>query len=253
VTEDDEDQQTVRALLENLAGIRARMRPDDVSQLDALTQLLGTRENNEIRPRVLARIRELLAANLVSDEDAPGARRFKYGAAVPPGTELEHTLELLLGSGGGVRAQPRPERAEPEPGPTEPTGPAEPTEPTTSAASADPFEAAVNRLLAAPSVDAAQLFGSFHHDPGQRNLVRLSRADGTVQLPSFQFDSAGRPLALVLTINEILDADRDPWGVADWWLGDHRWLPSPPAGCLGRIEDERLLEAARYAVEGEWS
>jgi hypothetical protein len=207
--------------------------------------LLDTQGNEEIRPRILARIRELLAENLVSDEDAPGARRFKYGSPVPPDTGLERTLELLLRSGGGVR--PGPERAEPGP------GPAEATWPTGSAASADPFEAAVNRLLAAPSVDAAQLLSDFHQDPGQRNLVRLSRADGTVQLPSFQFDSAGRPLALVLAVNEILDADRDPWGVADWWLGSHRRLPGTPAGCLGRIEDERLLEAARYVVEGEWS
>jgi hypothetical protein len=104
------------------------------------------------------------------------------------------------------------------------------------------------RLLAAPALSANEVFG-MGADPGHQHLIRLDSDDG-VRLPAFQFDAAGQPIGLVLHINEMLDADSDPWGVADWWLGKHSWLAGSPADALGEVPDDMLLASARALVEG---
>jgi hypothetical protein len=105
------------------------------------------------------------------------------------------------------------------------------------------------RLLAAPALSPAQLRGR-GGDPEQTHLIRLKSGDG-VRLPVFQFDVAGRPLRLVLAVNRLLEADADPWGVADWWLGRNAWLDATPADLIGRVADEVLLATARAIVEGD--
>jgi hypothetical protein len=77
-----------------------------------------------------------------------------------------------------------------------------------------------------------------------RELIRLVTPDGVGRWPAFQFDPDRRPLRSVLTINRILDAEDDPWGVADWWLGPNTWLPEPPADLLHRIDLAVLIEVA---------
>lgn len=105
------------------------------------------------------------------------------------------------------------------------------------------------RLLAAPAVSAAGLRAR-GGDPDQAHLINLAGPNGP-QLPAFQFDPAGRPIPIVLDVNALLDADGDPWGVADWWLGRNAWLGQAPAESLGRITDDLLLGVARAAAEGD--
>jgi hypothetical protein len=105
---------------------------------------------------------------------------------------------------------------------------------------------AERRLLAAPALSAADLRDR-GGDPDQAHLIRLTGPQGR-RLPVFQFDAGGQPIPVVLYINTLLDADADPWGVADWWLGRNAWLGGAPAESLGRVSDETLVGAARAAA-----
>lgn len=87
-------------------------------------------------------------------------------------------------------------------------------------------------------------------DPDLPGLIRLHRPDGQVSLPAFQFTREGEPKPLVLRINQLLGADTDPWGVADWWLCPNIWLAGTPADLLGTLDDHVLVAAAVAAVEG---
>lgn len=114
-----------------------------------------------------------------------------------------------------------------------------------------PPEDADDWLLAADSVSAAD-YRADGHDPADPDLIRLTDRQGAVRLPSFQFDGAsGRPLPLVVAVNRLLDADDDPWGVADWWLGANAWLDAVPARLLGTPGEHGLLAAARAEI-AEW-
>jgi hypothetical protein len=66
-----------------------------------------------------------------------------------------------------------------------------------------------------------------------------------VLVPAFQFDPAGLPYRVVVDVNRVLDADDDPWGAADWWLGPNAWLNAAPADRIGQLSDEALLSVAR--------
>lgn len=101
------------------------------------------------------------------------------------------------------------------------------------------------RLSGCPALTADQL-RSAGADPADAQLIRLESGSGGFRFPAFQFDWAGRPIATVLAVNERLGADDDPWGAADWWLGDNAWLDAVPADLLGRRDD--LLMAAVDAV-----
>ncbi|MFB7377946.1 DUF3168 domain-containing protein [Kitasatospora purpeofusca] len=133
---------------------------------------------------------------------------------------------------------------------TDDGGPEAPPEPEPNALPVPP-EDADDWLLAADSVSAAD-YRSGGHDPADPDLIRLTDRQGTVRLPSFQFDGAsGRPLPVVVAVNRLLDADDDPWGVADWWLGANAWLDAVPARLLGTPGEHGLLAAARAEI-AEW-
>lgn len=149
--------------------------------------------------------------------------------------ELRRLLEPQLDAMFGRQA-PRPEAG------AESSGPPQPPLPPDEIA-----RYATGRLLAAPTLTAEDLRRR-GGDPGQEHLIRLDSDDGA-RFPLFQFDASGRPLRLVLDINALLDADADPWGVADWWLGRNSWLSRTPAESIGRVADEVLLTAARTIVE----
>jgi hypothetical protein len=104
-------------------------------------------------------------------------------------------------------------------------------------------------ILEAPAVSAVSMVRR-GGDPDQPGLIRLLRPDGRVSLPRFQFARGGEPLPLVLRINELLGADDDPWGVADWWLCPNIWLAGTPAHLIGALDDEVLVAAAVVAVAG---
>lgn len=84
-------------------------------------------------------------------------------------------------------------------------------------------------------------------DPGDPDLIRLDREDGTPQWPAFQFGADGTPPPVVRTINRILAAHDDPYGAADWWLRENAWLRIVPAHAIGQISGDRLIAAARAA------
>ncbi|MFF8195203.1 hypothetical protein ACF05L_31070 [Streptomyces bobili] len=109
--------------------------------------------------------------------------------------------------------------------------------------------AARRRLLTAPSRAAAPA-GSPAAGDGPADVIVLADPEDGPRSPEFQFDpDTGQPRDIVVRINRILLADRDPWGAADWWLGRNSWLGGPPASLLGRVPDDRLADAALALVE----
>ncbi len=105
-------------------------------------------------------------------------------------------------------------------------------------------------LLAADSLTEAQVRAG-GHDPDDPDFIRLDRPDGGVQWPAFQFAEPGGP-ELVRSINRILRAADDPWGAADWWLGENTWLAGVPARLLGTERAGELIAAALDELaEGE--
>lgn len=113
---------------------------------------------------------------------------------------------------------------------------------------AQAWAGARRRLLAAPSVSAREL-ALRGGDPDRPGLIRLDGDDGTLRLPAFQFDRAGDPVPVVLRVNRILDAEDDPWGVADWWLCPHAWLGAAPADLLAVTAAAVLVEVALGETE----
>lgn len=99
-------------------------------------------------------------------------------------------------------------------------------------------------LRAAPSLSEQEV-RAFGVAPDRADLIRLPDADRQPRLPAFQFRADGQPVPVVLTVNELLDANTDPWGVADWWLGENAWLEAVPAELIGRVADTVLVQAAR--------
>ncbi|MEU1280435.1 DUF3168 domain-containing protein [Streptomyces sp. NPDC005805] len=107
------------------------------------------------------------------------------------------------------------------------------------------------RLLSAPSLSESQVRDLLRQDPRQPHLIRLTREDGEVRLPSFQFRKDG-PVPLVLAINRVLRASEDPWGAADWWLGRNHWFESAPAEeVLDEDAADALMAAALAVGEGD--
>ncbi|MFI1098885.1 hypothetical protein [Streptomyces melanogenes] len=106
------------------------------------------------------------------------------------------------------------------------------------------------RLLAAPAVDGDTVLRA-GGDPYAPGLVRLRGEGGVLRLPAFQFSEGTLPWLVVLEVNEVLRADTDPWGAADWWLSENAWLGTAPVRLLGTPGDRRLAATARHLVEGE--
>ncbi|MFI2612163.1 hypothetical protein [Kitasatospora sp. NPDC018619] len=106
------------------------------------------------------------------------------------------------------------------------------------------------RLLAAPALTAAAV-RELGGDPDAPGLLRLTGTAGEVRLPAFQFAEAATPWIAVLDVSTVLDGDRDPWGVTDWWLSRDALLGAVPSALLGTGQDDRLVQAARYLTEEE--
>ncbi|MFG3532782.1 hypothetical protein ACGF8B_39655 [Streptomyces sp. NPDC047917] len=104
------------------------------------------------------------------------------------------------------------------------------------------------RLLRAP---ASSPRGTGPVDP---RLIVLTREYGERQLPAFQFEAGDMPWEVVLEVADVLRADRDPWGAADWWLSANAWTGAPPSSLLGQGRDPELLGAARAltVTDGDW-
>ncbi|WNV85317.1 hypothetical protein [Umezawaea sp. Da 62-37] len=107
-----------------------------------------------------------------------------------------------------------------------------------------------HRRILATACESASVLRRRGIDPDLPDLIRLDREDGTVAVPSFQFDAEGAPVELVLRVNRVLEAWEDPWGVADWWLSRNTWLNRPPVELLPESEDTLVMAAALALVEG---
>jgi hypothetical protein len=75
-----------------------------------------------------------------------------------------------------------------------------------------------------------------------RSAVRLVP---DFQLPSDEAGYAGR-------VNSLLEASRDPWGVASWWTTPNAWLGARPLDLLGTDRAGEILQAARELTSGAW-
>ncbi|MEU3658299.1 hypothetical protein AB0E77_00830 [Streptomyces sp. NPDC032940] len=105
-----------------------------------------------------------------------------------------------------------------------------------------------DRLLAEPALDPATVLRG-GGDPYARDLIRLPGPGGLARLPRFQFSEGSLPRLVVLEVNALLDAARDPWGAADWWLAGNAWLGTAPAALLGTGGEHRLADTARLLLE----
>ncbi|MBO3750620.1 hypothetical protein J5X84_31470 [Streptosporangiaceae bacterium NEAU-GS5] len=159
-------------------------------------------------------------------------------AGHPVREAFDATRSLAVLSRGADSAEELLRRLE-----AEPAGPDAPPRPE------EVMSAVIRRLLGVPALSVADL-EDFGVDPDAPGLIRLTRLDGAYRWPDFQFGPDRRPLAVVVRINEFLEAHEDPWGAADWWLGGNTWLGAAPAALLGKIPDDTLVAAARAVDPG---
>ncbi|MFF6994609.1 hypothetical protein ACFY93_06555 [Streptomyces sp. NPDC008313] len=105
------------------------------------------------------------------------------------------------------------------------------------------------RLLRAPARGADAAPGAVT-DAAADDLIRLHHPELGSRYPEFQFTpGTDEPRPVVREVNRLLLAGEDPWGAADWWLGDNEWLDGAPAALLDVVPDDLVLAAARALVE----
>ncbi|MET3987791.1 hypothetical protein [Streptomyces sp. PvR034] len=205
----------VALLGEHWPRILAALEPADREELAALLQGLADAVDPQAVQAALRRMRRLL--RVLPDEDAvtTALRDGVRFVDAPAGPEVDRVPVLALLATLRGAPDPHPVRT---------------------------------RLLAAPALAASEITAA----PGDPGLIRLHHPELGDRYPRFQFASGTtRPLPVVGLINRLLMADRDPWGAADWWLGENRWLRGVPAELLGSVPDEELTLAARELVEGD--
>lgn len=218
-------------LSRHAAEIRDALDADRLADLNAdLRELQDAGADTTRVRRVVRNIRKLLMLELPSGSalrDQLSRERRASAVTGPPDTDLLSAARALLESVSWPYLPPD---------------------------SVELARAARRRLLAAPARGAERLTAETARDPARAGLIRLSGHGGTSCFPDFQFDpTTGEPRPVVQEINRMLQADEDPWGVADWWLAGNVWLHGTPADLLGEVPDEVLLDAARALVEeGAW-
>lgn len=237
---DDIDLSILTDLESHPDELRERLTEADLAQLDRLLGLFGYVSDEEglraIGLAVASHVRSRLPA------DDPALRQWRSTMA-PDRAAAPGLLRRMAVRHGHHPAPARPttaRRAAPRPGP-EQQGSLAPS----------PWDLIRDRLLSATSLSEAQVRDVLGQDPRHPHLIRLTRKGGEVRLPSFQFQEDCTPVPLVLAINEVLRASKDPWGAADWWLGRNYWLGTAPAEVLGSVPDDELMAAARAVGEGD--
>lgn len=241
---DEYGQRLIAALVSESQALRERLRPADREQLDVLLDLMAEGGDERRLKGITQAVAAHLRASLGEEERGALGRRFSdpdLGRQAPHDLLLRH---VSLGRAEDAPDEPRAAAAEPGA-----TGPDRTPEP--DPAPAVRWASARDRILAEPSLTAGELRDEFGVDVGEADLIRLRTRHRAEVLPAFQFDSEGRPRPLVLTINGILGAATDPWGVADWWLGPNMWLDAAPAELLGAGLDDQLLAAASVVGEDD--
>lgn len=234
---DDIDLSILADLESNPDDIRERLTEADRIQLDRLLGLFANVSDDDglraVGEAVAAHVRGRLPA------DDPALRRWR--STMAPDRSAAPGLIRRMATRHGHHVPVRSSDTRPSHHRAEPAGPAAPSA----------WDRIRERLLSASSLSEAQVREVLRQDPRQPHLIRLTRKGGEVRLPSFQFQEDCVPVPLVLAINEVLRASKDPWGAADWWLGPNHWLAAPPAEVLGSIPDDELMAAARAVGEGD--
>lgn len=233
----------IKALAEHWDDTLSELGADNLRLItESARRIEAHPDDAEIARDEIANLTTLLAATLPRGHPVRTAMSGQDRLLIAP-SDLPRIVSVLSGipalSAGALGAFPGPD-AFPMPAGTGP----EPVSHDAADADADAW------LLAAPALTEQQVRDQ-GGDPGRGDLIKLFPADGQARLPEFQFGSAGQPIPVVATINRLLSAAEDPYGVADWWLGRNAWLNGIPAELLGHVEDELLVSAARAELAGE--
>lgn len=213
-----------RAALEQRREIRAGLAPADRARFDAFWRALADAPDTEGRWDVAADLMTFL------------------NRLLPP----EHPVRRALVAGGSL-SHPAPAEVLSDEELRTVLAALEPDGPDISSP-AGLARLAHEELLAFPSHPAERIAAA-NGDPFAAGLIRLPDPTGALHLPAFQFAPTGEPWPVVVTINQLLGADVDPWAVASWWLDPNAWLAQPPAELVGQGVDDRLLAAARSERE----
>jgi hypothetical protein len=219
------------ALSEHWADVAERLGP---AREQELRELVESDLGGAGHTGAVVRITQLLTRELPAEHPVRRALARGYLFAGAPTDRDWPTLRgnLLAAAGFAARAEVPAEDPEDSEDPDEP----------------DEILAGIaGRLLRAPALTADEVRRR-GADPGDPGLLRLDRPDGGQQWPSFQFAAYGA-FPVVRTVNLMLDAETDPFGVADWWLGGNAWLDGRPSDLIGAVPDEQLLRAARAVTE----
>ncbi|MDF5757504.1 hypothetical protein [Spongiactinospora sp. TRM90649] len=204
----------LKAAADHWDGIHAAVGPERSAELDDLAAELAGVHERSARLRLRLKLIRLLRESLPADHPVRQAIR-EGERSVAPADEDRDTAAGLLAETAARRA----------------------------------MRLAELDLLAEPGYTPQEV-RDLGGDPERTGLLRLPLPGGGHRLPAFQFGERGEVPAVVLVINELLRADTDPWGVADWWMCGNSWLDAVPAGLVGTVPDGELVAAAR-AVRGE--
>lgn len=118
---------------------------------------------------------------------------------------------------------------------------------------------AIDAIWRAPMLEQKDAAIALGAKASNREKVRMHRErswllglprDRHYLYPAFQFDPLRRDVfPEVRTVNELLGAANDPWGVASWWVSVNARIDTAPLELVGADRSEDLLAVATAAVE----
>ena len=118
---------------------------------------------------------------------------------------------------------------------------------------------AIDAIWQAPMFEPKDAAVALGAKASNREKVRMHRErswllglprDRRFLYPAFQFDPLRRDVfPEVRTVNELLGAADDPWGVASWWVSVNARIDSAPLELVGTDRSADLLAVATAAVE----
>jgi hypothetical protein len=246
------DQDVVAALAANWPGVLAHLRPNDLRVLqESARSIRAASQDPRAARAAMADLMTVLATRLPLGHPVREAMsgRLRYAAGPGPDVNWAQVIGTLDSIPELALAGQRPTRDAPagaeEEQPAVGQLPTARGQPAHGAPGRDgPGEDTDDWLRSAPALSEQQVRDN-GCDPAEAGLIRLTGAGSQTLLPAFQFGRDGQPVPVVLTVNRLLDAESDPWGVADWWLGRNAWLRAVPAQLVGQVDDSLLVLAAR--------
>jgi hypothetical protein len=118
---------------------------------------------------------------------------------------------------------------------------------------------AVETIWREPMLESRDAAAALDARRGNREKVRQYRQRSALLglpwgrgylYPAFQFDiERRRVFPEVRSVNELLGAADDAWGVASWWVSRHARLGARPVDLVGSSRADDLIEAAKAVVE----